>query len=430
MSYWWNGIAYGIVAGTALVTLVGLRVFVPALRKRWFPLPRLRPGTWTGNDVFLACCIYVGFQHLILALLFCLGFFTPLIGPAPDTDAPRPEQMVYGMRSLSISSPIMLTVILGMLFAVMFARSGSRPHHYGLSWARWPANLGLGIVAFVLTWPLIIGVFALSVLVYPPRPDPVVALGALNPPLWEWVLLAFQTTVMAPVLEEIVCRGILQGWLRRASLTGHLTFLSMTLFVTLYLHADDLVKYDAEKEEYTFELGPPAFIGLLAGGYGYALYRLTRQFALSQMEIQQWQPLPSAPPLGATVSMPEERARELRVQARQADEERKRRWAEANARLAIFGSAMLFAAMHPVWPAPVALFLMGLVLGWLYQRTQSLVGTIAFHALFNLTAFIALYGSVLSPSERNGNAQTTAVRPSVVGSTASSVPASQLPLRK
>ena len=47
---------------------------------------------------------------------------------------------------------------------------------------------------------------------------------------------------------------------------------------------------------------------------------------------------------------------------------------------------------------------MALVLGWLKYRTQSLIAPITFHALFNLIAFTALYGSV----------HTTAPRPAEV----------------
>jgi membrane protease YdiL (CAAX protease family) len=424
----WNGIAYATTAAASLLTLLGLCLGVPALRKRWLPLPRLRPGTWTGHEVFLAFCIVQGFEPLIIDLLQPMGFFVPLIGPTPAVDGPGSERSLYSLRCRCLSSPLSLTALLAMLFLVMFARSGSRPHHYGLSWGRWPANLGLGIMAFVLARPLVLGIFALSVLVFPQPADPLTALGNLNPPVWEWALFAFQMVVAAPLLEEILCRGILQGWLRRASLTGHLLFLTLTLFRTMFF--GDLVKYDAATEKYRYQIAPVAFSILLAAGYGWTLYRLARRFALDEAEIQLWQPLPSEPSLEGSAAMSPDHASDLKHQARQRDEERARLWADANARLAIFGSAMLWAAIHTNWPAPIALFPMGLILGWLFHRTQSLLGPITFHALFNLATFIAFYGSVLTAPEPNGNAQTMAVRPSVVGSMTTSVPSSQLPLRK
>lgn len=46
--------------------------------------------------------------------------------------------------------------------------------------------------------------------------------------------------------------------------------------------------------------------------------------------------------------------------------------------------SVLFASLHaPQWPAPVPLFLLSLVLGWLYLRTGRLVASWALHAAFN-----------------------------------------------
>jgi membrane protease YdiL (CAAX protease family) len=51
---------------------------------------------------------------------------------------------------------------------------------------------------------------------------------------------------------------------------------------------------------------------------------------------------------------------------------------------AIFGTSLLFACIHTsVWPTPVPLFVLALGLGVLAQRTQSLVGPIVLHGLFN-----------------------------------------------
>jgi membrane protease YdiL (CAAX protease family) len=358
-------IAIATTAGISLVTLLGLYVFVPALRWRWFPIARLRPGAWTGREVFVAFCIERGFPSFLLALLVQIGFFTPLIGPLPDAEA---EQLLYSRQCAYISSPITSTFTLGCLFALMFLSSGTRPNHYGLTWARWPANLGLGVVSFLVAWPIIMGTQKLAVLAFPPTSDPYLALAKLGLSAWEWLLFGFQLIVAAPVLEEILFRGILQGWLRRATLAGQLTL----PFVTLFLAASGFAEFDKATDQYIFHYGPLVFAMFLASGYGYWLYRLTRCFGLSDVEIQRWQPLPTEP---------------------KGDDERRRRWADANATLAIFGTAMLFAVVHSSnWPAPVALFPMGLALGWLSRRTQSLIGPIVFHAMFNLTSFIALYG--------------------------------------
>ncbi len=410
----WNGIAYAAVTGCALLGLIAVWLKSPMLRRRWLPLPRIRPGTWTGLDVFLAFCVIQGFPALIIAMLLSLGFFDPLVGLMPDKDAPVLQRNLYFQRCLPISSPLIVTLTLGFLFAMMFARSGSRPHQYGMSWGRWYANVGLGILAFVCAWPVILGIYALVSPAFSQGPHPFKQLAAQNLPVWEWGLLGFQAIVMAPLMEEILYRGILLAWLRRASLIGQLAIPCMTFVLV----SADLVAMDGEAFTFSFNGDKviPVLITLIGvAAHGYVLFRFARDFRLSEAEVYRWRPEggPDAP-----------------GEVGEIGPSRSRRWADANALLAIVGTAMLFAVMHPRWPDPIALFPMGLLLGWLAHRTQSLVGPIVFHALFNLTAFIALYGSVLTAPPQNGNAETTALRPSVVGSTTSSTPASQLPLRK
>lgn len=389
----WYAIAYALVAGTALIALAVGYFTVPALRRSWLGVPRLRPVTWTGHEVLLAVCICFGLPMIVTEVLLQTGFYTNLIGPAPDFDPAKPEWKEYRDRCSAIGSPLVLTLVLGVLFAVLFARTGTRPHHYGLTRARWPANLALGAVGFMASMPIVIGIFAVLALTVGARDHPMTQLARHNPPAWEWVLLAFQATVAAPLLEEILLRGILQSWLRRASLVGHLTMLTFALF----LLSGALLTTDAEKSVvFNFEQVPPALFGLaLAAGYGFWMYSLANRFGLRDTEVQAWQPEPTAPIQDGLTS--DEQARESRREARERDEQQARRWEQANAYLAIFGSAVMFAVVHPAWPAPVPLFLLGLLLGWLYHRTQSLVGPIALHALFNLVSFIALYGTVLSP---------------------------------
>ena len=51
---------------------------------------------------------------------------------------------------------------------------------------------------------------------------------------------------------------------------------------------------------------------------------------------------------------------------------------------------MGFGLIHSSWPDPVPLLLLGLVLGWLTQRTQNLVPAMVLHALFNAVALFTL----------------------------------------
>lgn len=55
---------------------------------------------------------------------------------------------------------------------------------------------------------------------------------------------------------------------------------------------------------------------------------------------------------------------------------------------ALFGSSVLFAVIHPSLVALVPIFLVGLGLAWLYERTRSLLACIVMHATFNGIAVI------------------------------------------
>jgi membrane protease YdiL (CAAX protease family) len=67
--------------------------------------------------------------------------------------------------------------------------------------------------------------------------------------------------------------------------------------------------------------------------------------------------------------------------------------ARANAVRAIVATSALFACVHAnVWPTPIPLAVLALALGWLALRTQSIVGPIFVHILFNA---VAMCGEIL-----------------------------------
>jgi membrane protease YdiL (CAAX protease family) len=58
---------------------------------------------------------------------------------------------------------------------------------------------------------------------------------------------------------------------------------------------------------------------------------------------------------------------------------------------AIFASSLMFAAAHAnAWPAPIPLFVLALALGWLAYRTQSIIGCVVVHSLFNSVGMLEL----------------------------------------
>lgn len=413
---YWNAIGYSATTLAALIAIGAIFANAPVLRRRFLPIPHLRPGPWRGHEVFLAFCVLIGFPSVVVTTLLSIGFFTPLIGPAPDPDLPGKDLTIYYLRCGVLSTPLGLTVTLGVLFMVLYARCGCRPHHLGLSWARWPANVVVGLAGFIVATPIVLGIHLLANFALGDIPHALSRLGEIQLEDWEWYFIAFSAIVAAPILEEIIFRGVLLGWLRRASLTGHLVIISATILFAL---ARSWVE-DPETGNLTFNPGPVIAAGVLVVGYGYWMWQLARQFQLDESAIQVWQPDPDGRP---DLDMPRSEAR-LQYAAKLAT------WREKNASLAIYGSAMLFSSSHAdAWPAPIAIFVLALVLGMLARRTQNLLAPIVLHAAFNLVGFITLFGGAHYDLFKNGNSQT-APTGGASGAIATSVPASQLPLRR
>ena len=62
-----------------------------------------------------------------------------------------------------VKPPVALTV--AMTVSLLFAISRTRPHHLGLTAARWPANVVLGVALFLGVAPVALGVFFVVTLI-------------------------------------------------------------------------------------------------------------------------------------------------------------------------------------------------------------------------------------------------------------------------
>jgi membrane protease YdiL (CAAX protease family) len=63
-------------------------------------------------------------------------------------------------------------------------------------------------------------------------------------------------------------------------------------------------------------------------------------------------------------------------------------------------SSLLFALAHAgQGSAPVALFFLAVILGYLYQRTHRIVPCITMHAMFNLLSIVGLLLRMTGPGE-------------------------------
>jgi membrane protease YdiL (CAAX protease family) len=220
-----------------------------------------------------------------------------------------------------------------------------------------PARVALAVVVAAILTPLVLLLHAAVNLLFAsldlPREDhPLSKLSAARP-LLDQVLFFVQASVAAPLIEELLFRGLLLGWLvggrsffdpllavqpshaagRRVRIV-----LGISVAVAAYLgRAPDEVLAGPTR-------GPVLFVIALVAGW--VLLRLVFR--------------------------------------------RKRRTVGA-----VYASAALFAVVHSsVWPTPIPLFALGLGLGWLAVRTRGILAPAVVHGLFNaVSVLFVLRGS-------------------------------------
>jgi membrane protease YdiL (CAAX protease family) len=392
--FWDNLLAYAITAGVAGAAVVPL--FFLAKGRRLLPMQRLRRGNWTGREVCFAFFLLLFVPGLASDLLDGLGLYQVIFDKPPST-----------FRMAVWASPLATLLTLASIFWLLFQFTRTRPSHLGMTRARWPQNVFLGYLSFLVLTPVVLGCYLLVLLLLggvhetheletlfkeitsAPAPRPSFALV-------EWILLVCLPVVAAPVLEETVFRGVLQGWLRRASLVGHVPVMGITLAIGLQAYLKSIF---GDPTQLTTEanIGPLIFAVIMTLGYGCAIYLVwgpviregDRYFSPLRTELDATSMARNKDAGFAEVILPSQPPES--PLNHDLARRRLRDWEEKNAILAIFGSAMLFAVFHSsVWPSPIPLLLMGIGLGFLAYRTQSLLPGMIMHSLFNTVACVEL----------------------------------------
>jgi membrane protease YdiL (CAAX protease family) len=389
-------------------------------------MQRLRPGTWQGREVALVFLLMILVPGMTQGFLEGIGFYQEFYGKEPTGEQ---KQLWY----MALAFPI----IVAGTFLILFTLSRTRPRHIGLSTGRWPQNIILG---WLVWFPLTIFTLVLYAEVkrWIPAKEHPLSLLEKQAGVPEWLLGILLAVVIAPFLEELVFRGVLQGWLRRCSLLGH----AVVAVCTLFVGALPVIDYAQQTREKAVDLnlGPPIFALALVAGYVAIVQWLWRQrpaWLSNSLSIDSARQIPVSPettdafregkppiPLGEIST---QLTTTLPTPAIMPSRQEQQKVQQPAALAAIFGSSMLFAVFHSsVWPTPIPLFFLGLGLGWLAYRTQSLVSSITVHFLFNSVACVVLALSVIY-GEENGKEQTDAGRPSVAGSNSTLVPGSWWP---
>lgn len=216
-------------------------------------------------------------------------------------------------------------------------------YQIGLSCHRWAKDLLSGYLLFTLITPITYAVFiGVALLVQEGTPHQVEALLKAEPTVANWLAAWLLAVLARPFLEELVFRALLQKWLVK------LPFAADVVVLASLLQAISMaVMRDLRHGSWT-DWWPVVF--LVVVGPSYVLFELGTRRWLNQPGVAR----------------------------------------------AIFASSLIFAAFHAdAWPTPIPLFFLALGLGWLAQRTQSIVGCIACHGLFNAVGMLELMDRVL-----------------------------------
>jgi membrane protease YdiL (CAAX protease family) len=305
---------------------------------------------WTAPEVLLALLLVsqfwpaAAYQFLLASGFYRRHYGDELVALA-SADPAHPEAADGALTTLRNQAYYRLklwaTVLAFPFQAVtipllLYGASGTRPEQLGLTAGHLGRNLLAGTLGAVVLTPVVQGVNWLVKVLYLAagaggvQEHPLTQVARQGPAPAEWVLLVLTAMLAAPVLEELMFRGMLQPWLAARRWGGHAA-MAATLVLALLAcrgRAGPLLERAA----------PVEFVLILVPFY-LAVWRRSRT------------PVPPA----------------------------------------IFGTALLFAYVHvDVWPDPVALFVLALGLGVLAWRTRSLVGPILLHSLFNGVSCVRL----------------------------------------
>jgi membrane protease YdiL (CAAX protease family) len=312
------------------------------------------PVPWTGPEVLLALClVYVAWPVTFSLLLQGSGFLRLVYGPDPAARQTTAVGVAAGPVAAKALEPTFQRLgsyrkglwLNAMAFPfqaltvplVLYSLSGTRPYQLGLTARRLGRHLFVGLVGTLVLVPAVFGVYYLVTLLYrtlgagPTEEHPLTQVAQFGLSPLEWGLLVLSAVVAAPVLEELVFRGLLQPWFAKRRAGGAAAML-LAFLMALAMRRGEI--------EAALPRGPRAVAAECVPAY----------FVLALVPVFLFVWWRSRTPVGP----------------------------------AVFGTAVLFAAFHSsVWPSPVPLLVLALGLGYLAYRAQSLAAPMLIHALFN-----------------------------------------------
>lgn len=323
-------VAGGIVAAFALPVGLLLAVLNRRLGGSLIPQWRHIQSRFNGIEILILFGAYYTVMTVGPGVLESLGFYRAIYG----SELPATESFRV-IRHLWVNlfvAPLLLAASLGLPLLLRLQPVKFEP-------SRLPGRVAFAVLAWFVATPVVLGIYYLTMIVVQLLGDrvqehPLAETGPGESGL-DRFFFGFVVCVITPLAEEVLFRGLLVRWAAGRWYRPWILVGTAALFLV------------ATMVQQPGDFGPIS----LAVLFGLGLYAIEK--------LGRYRP---------------------RFAVRTAS--------------AVFSSAALFGAVHAqVWPTPVPLFFLGLVLGYVAIRSGSIVGPIVLHGLFNAVSFAFLLRS-------------------------------------
>lgn len=316
--------------------LLRLSLGYPLLRQA---KPRI--VSWGIGSIVLVFVLYLSLSALVGRAFLSVSRSKPqqAAAPAPAKAAinEKAAKPVHA-RELTPYEQLVIMSLLNLAFVPLVPvclrlTSGADLDQLGLNVSGLPLNVFRGVVACLLIQPVAYAVMLPLSRYQTPHPHPIMELLRDNASSFNVMLALAGAILLAPAAEELFFRGILMPWLSK-----------------LFFRPGSL--NDSAPNPTAAE----------------ARFEQTPHDTFTAEDVV------DAPPRSITEATPVPASRHARADL-----------------LANILTSFVFAGLHfQQWPAPIPLFLLSMVLGFLYQRTGSLWAPLTLHACFNSVSTIML----------------------------------------
>ncbi|MEW4568243.1 CPBP family intramembrane glutamic endopeptidase [Tautonia sp. JC769] len=198
--------AWLLLGMAGLVLLAISAAWALAIERAWGGRPVIptrpgRPVPWGGPQVFASFFLWQ-FATLVAASLLRAR-------RGPDAE----PKLVEAMGAVALINLLVLIALPGLLGLWNRARASD----FGLSGGggRIGRDVLLGVVSAVFCLPLVYSVQFMAILIWPPTAHPLQEMLFEERSPWVMVLAFVSAVIFAPAAEELLFRGILQGWLEK-----------------------------------------------------------------------------------------------------------------------------------------------------------------------------------------------------------------------